>query len=308
MKQVCTSSNHKLAGYPAGVVSNAILKMDPTRTTTLRNRFVRDVERRYAALKADIRESIIVKDCFGIQPDLIGFAAAAYKAFDFPRTVDKINAFMEWLQIQENAGVLEIIRRPGALRGMEEAWSDTYIHSAYSKGIRRGRSELRRAGYDVMSVDDVRGGIASLINQPFHADRLGVLYTRTFEDLQSVTQVMNASIRRQIADGLTTGLARGIAEGRSPRVIARTLYNDVANHVDKIGRVRARMIARTEIVRAHHLATIQEYRQAAADMDVGVLAEWSTAGFGVCPICIELEDGGPYKLDVVEGMLPAHPN
>lgn len=308
MTQVCTCSKRIAAVKLTGMTINAILKTDPTRTTTLRARFVADVERRFRKLKSDIRISIIDRDCFGIQPELIGFAAAGFKAFDFPRTADKIDAFMKWLGVQEDAGILEIIRRPGGLRGMEEAWSDTYIYSAYAKGIRRGRKELTRAGYEITSADQIRGGVASLINQPFHADRLGVLYTRTFEDLQSVAQVMNASIRRQIADGLTTGLARGIAEGRSPRVIARTLYKDVANHVDKIGRVRSRMIARTEIIRAHHIANIQEYKLADASMQIKVLAEWMTAGFRVCPICADLEMHGPYKLEVAEGMLPAHPN
>jgi hypothetical protein len=307
MKQVCTCSKHNPAGNPAGIAINAILKTDPTRTTTLRAKFVADVERRFRKLKADIRTSIIKNDCFGIQPEVIALSPVHPKAYEFKRTADKIEAFMLWLEEQEAAGILEIIRRPGGLRGMYEAWSDTYIHSAYAKGIRRGRSELMHAGYDVQGIDVVRGGVASLINQPFHADRLAVLYTRTFDDLKSVTQVMNASIRRQIADGLTTGLTRGMAEGKSPRVIARQLYKDVANHVDKIGRVRCRMIARTEIVRAHHLATIQEYRQADADMEVGVKAEFSTAGFGVCPLCIDLENGGPYSLDMIEGMIPVHP-
>jgi hypothetical protein len=309
MTQVCTYGKHNPAGHPAGLATNAILKTDPTRTTTLRAKFVADVERRFKKLKSDIRTSIITNDCFGIQPEVVALSPVRPKAYEFKRTADKIDAFMLWLEEQEAAGVLEIIRKPGGLRGMYEAWSDTYIYSAYAKGIRRSRGELKKAGYDVTSIDDVRRGVAGIMNQPFHADRLAVLYTRTFDDLKSVTQVMNASIRRQIADGLTTGLTRGLAEGRSPIVIARHLYKDVANHVDKIGRVRCRMIARTEIVRAHHLATIQEYRQADADMEVGVKAEFSTSGLPtVCPICIDLEDGGPYSLDVAEGMIPVHPN
>jgi len=107
---------------------------------------------------------------------------------------------------------------------------------------------------------------------------------------------------------LTTGLAQGLAEGKNPRVIARELVKDVANRVDKIGITRARMIARTEVIRAHHVATIAEYEQAAEDMEVEVMAEWSTAGFAVCPICIDMAHGGPYKLKVIEGMIPAHPN
>ena len=291
---------------PAILRVNAILLTDPTRTTILRNRFVRDMDRRFNALKTDIRISIIQNDCFALQPALLTLAAAPYQAFNFPRTADKVDGFMDWLIEQERIGVLEITRRPGGLRGIDEAWTDTYIHSAYARGVTRGRAELRRAGYDVRSIDETLGGVNSIMSQPFHADRVGVLYTRTFEDLKSVTDVMNAQSRRLIAEGLTTGLAKGIAEGKSPRVIARELYKDIANRVDKIGKVRARMIARTEVIRAHHLATIAEYRQADAEMKVGVKAEWSTAGFNVCDICAGME-GKVFTLNEIEGMIPAHP-
>jgi hypothetical protein len=290
---------------------NRALRYDPTRTLTLRNRFAADVTKRFNALKRDISISIVDRDCFGIQPDLIALAASAYRAFDFPRTQEKIAGFMAWLQEQEDAGILEVSIRPGTLRGIEEAWTDTYIQSAYAKGITRSRAELRKQGLQIPDIDAV-GGVRSLFNQPFHADRLGVLYTRTFEDLKTVTQFMNGQIRRRISDGLTTGLTRGIAEGKNPRVIARELVKDVNNRVDKIGISRARMIARTEIIRAHHEANIAEYERAQdmfdVEVEIEIQAEWATAGFNVCPICLDLEAGGPYKLNEIRSMIPAHPN
>lgn len=287
---------------------NAVFRSDPTRTTTLRMRFVRQMNRRFGELKRDIRISIVDDDCFGIQPNVLRvLASAGRKAFEFARSEEKVRLFMEWLQKQEDAGILEMIRRP-EFPGVESPWTNVFIDSAYARGIRRGRNELRRAGYAVSTFEEITGGIAGLMNQPYHADRIGVIYSRTFEDLRSVTQVMNAQIRRKIADGLTTGLARGLAEGKNPLTIARELVKDVGNRVDKIGITRARMIARTEVIRAHHVATIAEYERADAEMDVTVKAEWSTAGFAVCPICIDLEQGGPYDLKVIEGMIPAHPN
>jgi len=97
-----------------------------------------------------------------------------------------------------------------------------------------------------------------------------------------------------------------MAEGKNPRTIARELYKDVKNRVDKIGKVRSRMIARTEIVRAHHIANIQEYRQAEVE-GVKVQAEWVT-GAGACPICIGLAEDKVYTLDEIEALIPAHPN
>lgn len=292
---------------------NRVFRTDPTRTTTLRQSFVREMNKRFNQLKKDIRISILDNDCFGIQPDVLGtLAPIRTKAYGFARSSEKVRLFMNWLEEQQAAGILEIVTRPGIHRGIQamspSPWTDVFIDSAYSKGMRRARVELRRKGYTVPLFEQIPGGIGAAMSQPYHADRIGVIYSRTYEDLKSVTQVMDAQIRRKIADGLTTGLARGLAEGKNPRTIARELVKDVANRVDKIGITRARMIARTEVIRAHHVATVAEYEQASEEMQVEVMAEWSTAGFAVCPICIDMEQGGPYPLKKVEGMIPAHPN
>jgi SPP1 gp7 family putative phage head morphogenesis protein len=269
-----------------------------------------------------IRISIVDNDAFGIQPDnltfleqqltnqqLLPLSPLRSKAFAFNTTAEKIAGFMEWLESQEERGILEIVRRPGIRPGIQAGWSDIYIDSAYQKGIRRARAEMRKLGLPVPSLESVPGGIGAVMNQPVHADRVAVLYARTFEDLKTVAGQMNAQIRRELADGLTTGLARGIAEGKNPNVIARELVRDLNNRVTKIGITRARTIARTEIIRAHHLATIAEYRQADSEMLVEVKAEWSTAGDDrVCSICIDFEANNPYTLDEIEPLIPAHAN
>jgi very-short-patch-repair endonuclease len=66
------------------------------------------------------------------------------------------------------------------------------------------------------------------------------------------------------------------------------------------------MIARTETIRAHHMATIQEYRNWAV-FDIIVQAEWMTAGDNrVCDRCASMQ-GNIYTLDQIEGMIPLHP-
>ena len=80
---------------------------------------------------------------------------------------------------------------------------------------------------------------------------------------------------------------------------------------DKLGRFipaqrRAEMIARTELIRAHHLATIQEYRNWGV-LGIKVKGEWKTAGDSrVCERCAELE-GKIFTLDEIEPMIPFHP-
>jgi len=315
MSRICICESVESIGDERLSLNNTF-RIDPTRTTMLRRRFVAEMDRRFNVLKRDIKTSIMMRDCFGIQPDMLpspgslaSLSAASWRAFDFPRSPDKVTAFMAWLQEQVEMGILEIIQRPGVhFDPAGSPWTNLYIDPAYQKGIRRSRAELIAKGYQLPVLDNMPGGIAAIMSQPFHAERVAAIYTRTFEDLRSVTQVMGAQIRRLIADGLTTGLARGLAEGKNPRDIARELMRDVANRVDKIGITRARMIARTEVIRAHHVATIAEYRQAEAEMQVDVMAEWSTAGYDVCEICQEMALAGPYTLDQIEGMVPAHPN
>ena len=253
---------------------NEVLKGDPSRTLTTRKRFIAEIDKRFNRLKREIVTAIVDNDVFGITDRFIVMQSRP-RQFAFTRSADKIRAFQSWLEQQIELGVLEITQRPVTLAGIEQAWTDKYIRSAYQKGIARGRAELRKAGVTgIPTFDAVPGGLSGVFNQPFHIDRVGVIFTRTFEDLKSVTQVMKTQIGRELASAeISRVLAGGVAEGINPRTIARIL-ND---RVEKIGKVRSRMIARTEVIRAHHVATIGEYRQAGIE-EIKIKAEWNTAG------------------------------
>lgn len=309
-KNNCTCNSHKR------LTANGVIQGDPTHTLTLRRAFVRAMERRFTKLQKDIEESIVDNDAFGFSlgTQRLAFQKAA-EPFDFAvgTTADKIDGFMTWLREQEQAYILsggvrglQIIQRPGT-GGINVAWTDTYIQSAYQKGILRARTELRKAGRDIPTEPTrIAGGLNAVFNQPIHVDRLAVLYTRTFEDLKTVTEAMNSQVRRELAEGLTSGLAQGISEGKSPRVIARELTKKLNDRVEKIGKVRARQIARTEIIRAHHVATIQEYKRYGV-AGVEILAEWVTAGFEVCKRCQAME-GKIFTLEEIEPLIPLHPS
>jgi hypothetical protein len=83
--------------------------------------------------------------------------------------------------------------------------------------------------------------------------------------------------------------------------------------IDSIGKNRATLLARTEIIRSHHHATIQEYENWGA-VGVTVLAEWQTAGDGrVCEKCNAIArrqtkfGNGVYTLSQALPMIPVHP-
>ncbi len=317
--------HHNQAEYHTpSLVFNSMSKLDPTRTLTLRNKFAREMRGRLNRLQSVIKRAIINDDVFAIISELPAYrlrdlqqdlSSPGYQAFPFTRSVDKVNAFMDWLRAQEDLGILDMIQRPGGRPGIEDAWTDIYIETAYQKGIARARQEMRNAGADIPSFEDVPGGISARMNGPLHLDRVGLIASRTFEDLKTAINETNTKIRRQITDGLTESLTRGIAEGRHPTEIAREMVNGSNEALKKIGKNRAEMIARTEVIRAHHLATIAEYRDAGVE-GVRVYAEWELgpriSPLAPCPQCVDLSMGGDigkgvYSLGMIEPMIPVHP-
>ena len=230
------------------------------------------------------------------------------RAFAFKRDSGaKVDSFMSWLNEMEEKTVLEITRRPGTIRGMEEAWTDTYIQTTYQKSIIKERQKLLKAGVDVSPLESAEG-MTGAFNSPFHADRVAILYQRTFNELKGVTKAMDQQISRL--------LAQGMAEGRNPRVIAGWIKKQIglpaigvklpSGGVRTISSItRAKMIAQTEITRANGQAAIAEYKRVEAT-GVKVKAEWETGG-AACETCAAL-GGRVFDLDYIQGIHPAHPN
>ena len=287
---------------------------DPTHTIVLRNAFAGQMGKRFRKIRGLVRGAILERDCFGMReatmPRIRVFQLPQPKAFDFPRSQDKITAFMEWLNEQVSLGVLETYEATQLGEAVEEAWTNVYIEQGYRAGVIRGRKELLAAGFvGVPAVETITGELWGIFGSPMHVDRAGILYTRTFTDLKGITDAMDSQISRILADG--------IARGLGPDELARRLVRTISGPDGDLGitdvlkrRIsperRAKMLARTEIIRAHHQATIQEYRNWGV-VGVKIKAEWKTAGFNVCPECLALE-GRIFSLDQIESMIPLHPN
>jgi hypothetical protein len=277
-------------------------QVDPTRTKTLRDRFAADVTRRFRKVARLIRESVDTNDCFGLREQPITLEAIPEREFEFLRDDEKLVEFMKWLREQVQENVFEIVTYDRIGETITGLWTNLYIDSAYKQGIRRARQEMRKAGAEVPDIgNDYIDEINVAFNSAVHSDRVAVLYTRVFEELEGITSVMDQQISRILSEGLI--------QGWSPERIARELVD----RVEKIGITRARMLARTEIIRAHHLATVQEYRNAEIQ-GVTVQAEFTTAGDGrVCTRCKALARNKKketiiYTLDQIEGLIPVHPN
>lgn len=269
------------------------LNVDPTRTTTIRNQFVKDINRRFGRLKQLIEKAVVEQDVFGLGDGNPIVGNLRNGEFAFRQDADKVPAFMDWLRAEEENGILEVINTgPGG----EEPWSNVYIRSAYQKGISRAIAEKKKAGFDYPDFDAeaMADPIATAFFQPIHARTVAMAYTRAFSELKGVTEAMNQQLSRTLAEGL--------AEGRNPEYIARRMKE----RVDNITRTRARMIARTETIRAHHMANVAVYEQAGLN-DIEVLVEWRAGRAGVCPDCASL-NGKIYTLEAIKPLLPLHPN
>jgi len=102
---------------------------DPTHTTAIRNHFARELKKRFGNLIKQIKEAIVDRDCFGLN-ELSGYAAPLNRAFNFPRSQDKVAAFMDWLDRQVRDGLLEVKQGEQLGQAIEQAWTNTYIQSA----------------------------------------------------------------------------------------------------------------------------------------------------------------------------------
>lgn len=278
-------------------------RRDPTGTTNIRRSYEADLVRRMKRVRASIWEAVVKNDVlgqgvqaqmfrasFGRDARTVNDDAPPRQAFAFNREAGKIQAFMGWLNEMSSQEIMGISYGTPIMSAAESAWQNIYIQSAYAKGIRDAGERLRQAGATVMP-----SWISAAFNRPIHADRIALIFTRAYADLSGITEVMSAQISRI--------LAQGLAEGRGPMALAR----EMVKRVDKIGITRARVLARTETIRAHADASLNSYREAEVE-GVNVMAEWATAGDdAVCPECQELE-GREFTIAKADGMLPIHPN
>lgn len=287
---------------------------DPTHTTALRDAFAKAMKKRFNELAKVIMISVYKNDCFALKPidhtlKIHQMTPVPKQAFNFAMNQDKLVEFMKWLQKQVDAGILTVKELNQIGTGIDAMWTNIYLFDSYKRGLIRARQELINAGYNVPTIEE-SGGINTVMGLPMHIDRLGIIYTRAYTELRGITAAMDTMISRI--------LAQGLADGDGPALLARKILAAINDSdlgqlglVDSLGRFipalrRAQILARTEVIRAHHSAMMQEYRNWGL-LGLIVKAEWKTAGDDrVCERCNELE-GKIFTLDQVEGLIPLHP-
>ena len=277
-------------------------RRDPTQTTVLRGKYAAEAAHRFMIVKSLIRQTIVDNDALTLSDrrdlplihadrrNITGNVEPAQR-YDFPSDpAGKAQAFLDWLQGAVDEHILDVTRGERREIVSYGGWQDVYVRGAYARGVNQASAALKGAGMAIPAYS-----MAGVLNAPMHADPLAMLIARNFNDLKGVTDAMSQQIARALADGLGAGLG--------PQDIAWI----ITDRVDRIGIVRARMMARTEIIHVHAESTLNRYQEFAVP-GVSAEAELSTSGDGdVCDKCRGLE-GNIYTIQEARGMIPVHPN
>ncbi len=290
------------------VTFKGIRAYDPTYTTTLRNAMARDMKRRFTEIIRAVIKSVDEEDCFGLREPQTLASSTGKGAFRFGTHEQKVAEFLKWLEEITKDSLLTIQEIEQLGSAIYPIWTNKYIAQGYERGVKRAQTELRRIGYTIPVIEATHG--FGFFSSPVHVQRAGLLYIRTYNELKGITNLMQHYISRILAEGMI--------RGENPRVLAKKLVAAINGRgigdlglTDTLGRYispmrRAEILARTEIIRAHHSGTIQEYRNWGV-VGVSLTAEFKTAGDDrVCDVCASLE-GTEYTLDEAEDVIPVHP-
>lgn len=185
--------------------------------------------------------------------------------------------------VDEFMGLLE---QEEQARFFEGDWMRPFVVAAYSRGLQHAD---RSTGFRGQGVPPIM--LDGVLN---YQDEVEVILARNFRLLRGITEVMNLQIK--------AALVRGVVQGLGPAVVTRL----IEDRVEKVGKTRAELLARTETIRAHAEATLARFAEYGFD-EVAGQAEVLTAGDGrVCAACAEV-DGKVFSLAEAGGVIPRHP-
>lgn len=273
------------------------LRADPTRTTLLRDAFARAMRTRIAVVKRAVSEAMAA-DLFALAPKKIapitGRSLTGAKItlnYIFRTDADKLKEFDAWLREQIAKGLLSI---PKEGYNPEQPWMSTYIDSAYRRGLVNAYNELHKAD---IANDEAAAKRAVFLEmafaQPERMDKVRFLATRAYNDLRGVSDDMARRMNRVMA----TAIANGYGPGKTAKLLREA--------IDGMPSRRAELIARTEIIAAHAQGQLDAFKDLGVK-ELGVMAEWSTAGDDrVCEKCAALQ-GRLFTIEEAQGMIPVH--
>lgn len=268
---------------------------DPNNVYQLEVEFVRDIQRRFREVRGVVRQTIgYENDAFNLSQN-----AEPVDVFDFPTDAGKRRAFRQQLAQWVEEAILEVVSPLRVQQG--DHWTAEYIENAYVRGIKTAQGRLMQEGVSLTA--DSRDEI---LEQAVNVRALEQLYTRTYENLENITETMADSVREE--------LTRGFAEGWNPKKMADSITNEIRD----IERTRAVTVARTETINAATDAQINEYQKMGVE-GVQHVGRMTAKDESVCPFCRAIDDVTFTMAEFTTGAvtwgaqtmrlgIPSHPN
>ena len=169
--------------------ANVQLSDDPSGTRSLRQDFLKEVARRFRALRGRIRRKVgyqndalhLMRDAPGSLVEPSGNADEDRDRFEFVTRQDLVSKFLRWLRGAVREEVLEPVSVDGVRSGGH--WTAPYIQAAYGKGWQQATGRLMREQVSVTAEDDIEG----VLQLPIARRQLRKLYSRAFENLEGIT-------------------------------------------------------------------------------------------------------------------------
>ena len=265
------------------------MKTDPSRTSSIRLRFLRDLRKRILAIR-NKTVALIKSDPFGINQNKFTLNAVTYD-WKYSTSSEKLKAFQAWFKEQVDTEMLETVGDFG-----DTPWLAEYVHSAYVLGINRAYMDAKKK--DAIGNKEVWDAtraefVATMLALPRTVQSIRLMYLRSFESLDGINAEMASSLSRIMANGLAHGIS------------IKNLVREVSTTIDTISKDRAHKIVRTEIIHAHAEAQLDAFERLGVEK-LGVLAEWSTAKDDrVCKRCAKME-GKIFTIAEARGKIPLH--
>lgn len=227
---------------------------DPSATLRLRNALVAQFTRRFANIARVLLPTL--ENLYAAKSSLSVLATIADQTeFDYKGDAAKLQEFRRWLDKQIQIEIFD-----DDVENLPD-WISKPLHDAYGKGIHYVReflqSQLESQGatyYD-----------ANFLLNPYHRYRMEVIWARAFTQVVGITDNM----QQQLAEILTSAMLKGI----NPVDAA----NEMKAKISGIQLSKARVLARTEIVLAHSLASLQQMKNFEELLGVEIKARWQTA-------------------------------
>lgn len=266
------------------------LKLDPSRTVSLRGSFARDIRRRFAALAKAVEKYLDDDDSLGLKRSEVVRSLLSNAEGDLSDSASKLAAFQQWFRTKA---------KELALGDVDTPWVATYLKQAYTKGLTRGYDQVNKKkrifqDEDVFSTSKTNWTLSNIRSKAV-LDKLSVLTARTVSKLESYITELDSELTRKLSEVL---LKKDPPKGFG-KELAKLVNEFIIN--------RDVRLANTEVMKAHSEAQLDAYERLGIT-EVSLEVEWVTAEDSrVCSRCAE-KSGRRYTIAEARDLLPFHPN